>query len=205
MGRIAFYLKLLLFISVISYFLVEFDQQEEIMIALTIVTSALIFIDSFTFIKKEKKSIELGEQFNSTKSAWLGLAFPMAFCGALILIIHYGLPDWFPEGIERTENSPYIALIVLIPQGIEFILSFFFSGTKSLYYATEIGILEDMKGEEVLKWNDFYGYTILEDENLLKFKTKDLKYFSIRYDERYFHEYNKEIISFLDTKLSRDI
>jgi hypothetical protein len=62
-----------------------------------------------------------------------------------------------------------------------------------------------MKGEEVLKWNDFYGYTILEDENLLKFKTKDLKYFSIRYDERYFHESKKEIISFLDTKLSRDI
>lgn len=204
MGRIAFYLKLLLFISVISYFLVEFIQQEEIMIALAIVTSIVIFIDSFTFIKKERNSIELGEKFDFKKSAWFGILFPVVVCGVLILIIHYGLPDWFPEEIERTESSAYITLVILIPQGVEHFIAFFFTGTKSLYYATENGLLITMKGDEVKKWNDFYGYSIVEDENLLKFKTKNLKYFSIQYDREYFEEYKKEIISFLDSKLPRD-
>ena len=187
----------------ISYFLVEFTQQEEMMIALGVLTSVMILIDSITFIKKERNSIELGEKFDFRKSVWFGIAFPIVVCGVLILIINYGVPDWFPEEIERTKTSPYITLVILVPQGIELIIAFFFSQTKLRYYATEDGLLRSMRGDEVKKWNDFYGYTILEDKNIVKFKTKNLKYFSIQYDKEYFHEYRKEIVSFLDSKLTR--
>ena len=173
------------------------------MIALAIVTSVAISLDIFTFIKKDRHSIVLGEKFDFRKSAWFGIVFPIVYCGLLILIINFGLPDWFPEGIERTRTSPYITLVILVSQGIELTVVFFFFQTKPRYSATEDGLIRSIKGDEVKKWYDFYGYSIQEEKSLLKFQMKNLRFFPIQYDQEYFHENKKEIVSFLDSKLTR--
>jgi hypothetical protein len=125
------------------------------------------------------------------------------YCGLLILIINFGFPDWFPEGIERTRTSPYITLVILVPKGIELTVVFFFFQTKPGYYATKDGLIRSIKGDEVKKWYDFYGYSLQEEKSLLKFQMKNLRFFSIQYDQEYFHENKKEIVSFLDSKLTR--
>jgi len=203
LSKIANYLKVLLIVLIFSYFFIEFDQQEELMIGLTIVATVIVLIDGLRFRKKEKDSIELGEKYDFRQSSLFRFGFPIAifvFFYIFIESVHY---DWFPEGIERTTTNPFITLLILIPQTLEHIIALTTSGSKTLYYATQEGLLRSIQGDEIKKWNDFYGYSIDEGENLIKFKMKNLKYFSIQYDKEYFHDYKKEIISFLDSKLTR--
>ncbi len=98
---------------------------------------------------------------------------------------------------------PLISLLLLVPRGFRLMIGLFFSETKMTFYANQEGILKSMQGDMIKKWYNFYRNSIQGEKSLLKFQMKNLRYFSIQYDQEYFHEYKKEIISFLDSKLTR--
>jgi hypothetical protein len=196
-------LKVLLFTSIPLYFIVEFEYQEEFIVALVVVTSVLVVTDGFRFRSKEKKSIELGEKYDFRQKPWF--RFGIVFVIFAILFVFNKLVEWnaFPDPIKRTEKWPFLPVCIVIPQLLKSLLAGWFGEWRTTYYATKEGLIRSMNGDEILTWDDFYEYTLLEYQYLIKFKKKNLKSFSIKYDADYFHDYKQEITSFLDQKLTR--
>ena len=131
------------------------------------------------------------------------IGIPIALFILCILFYKSAQYNWLPEGIKRSKTMPLISLLLLVPRGFRLMIGLFFSETKMTFYANQEGILKSMQGDMIKKWYNFYRNSIQGEKSLLKFQMKNLRYFSIQYDQEYFHEYKKEIISFLDSKLTR--
>jgi uncharacterized membrane protein len=196
-------LKFVLVALLLLYFYLDFAFQKELMIVLVCIASILVIVDGTRFGIKEKDSIELGEKHDFRKSPIFRFVFPLVILGFVLLVWKSSQWDWWPKGIDRNDSTSFFPLIVGIPQFIEGIIQMIYWESKTIYYATEKGLMISLRGDEVKEWNDFYSYSILEDQDLIQFKKKDLKYLSIQYDAEYFHKYKKEITSFLDQKLTK--
>lgn len=202
-SSISRFLQFVLPSSLVLYYLVEFVFQKELMIILVCIASILVIVDTVRFGIKEKGSIELGEKYDFRKSPIFRIMLPIVLIGLIFMIWKLGEWNWFPDDIERSEVEPFFPLIIMIPQFLDGISWMIYGRHRTIYYATEKGMIISLRGDEVKEWNDFYKYTILEEQDIIKFQKKNLKYLSIQYNDEYFHKYRKEIVSFLDQKLTR--
>lgn len=197
------YLKIILFLQVILYFIIEYNYDEELIMLVAALISLGIIFNSISFSKKEKVSIELGEKEDFRNSIWF-VIFILTF---LFVFIFYLVPkmnelNLFQDTVRESKIS--IPLLLFIPKFIELFMSIIFSEMKVKYYATEDGLLRSLEAEEEIKWEGFYNFKIVDSDNIIRFQKKNLKYFFIKYDEEYFNEYREEILSFLNKKLTRN-
>lgn len=199
------YILIPLALLTLTYMFVEIPFVLEFLFVAYGLLSLNSIITGLRFKSIKKDLVELGTQENFN-GEFVATMFTFL---AVAILTYFGtkLTDWDLVPRRLSPISPYVLLVILIPQFTQAIMVYLLNAGGRVYI-TERGMLLNMNTSEHFVWKDFDSYAVLPDLKLIRFRKQKgpkSKFFFVSSDFEDFHRNKDQILAILDKNLKREI